>query len=167
MIHEVPVLVRIVVHTCGTVQLIIARMNSALSYKNAATVLPQIMIYFSWELNSEDVYQGDVVFVCHEFPSTGFLTSSLTVNRLHLHMTTAKHSRNMFFDSLSTKRWNKCCEFNIDNIKRETELKEEVEASGGKEKGAGALQLHFTTESQQHKLINVKKGNIVIFVMSL
>lgn len=104
MIHEVPVLVRIVIHTCGTVQLIIAQMNSALSYKNAATVLPQIMIYFSWELNSEDVYQGDVVFVCHEFPSTGFLTSSLTVNRLHLHMTTAKHSRNMFFDSMSTKR---------------------------------------------------------------
>lgn len=47
MIHEVPVLVRIVIHTCGTVQLIIAQMNSALSYKNAATVLPQIMIYFS------------------------------------------------------------------------------------------------------------------------
>lgn len=30
MIHEVPVLVRIVIHTCGTVQLIIAQMNSAL-----------------------------------------------------------------------------------------------------------------------------------------
>ena len=43
----------------------------------------------------------------------------------------------MFFDSMSTKHEIKVVSLNIEQIKRETELKEEVEASGGR-KGAGA-----------------------------